>query len=324
MSEGETMFLTSAIYPLTSTWEINKTITVVGEGFGYGGTGTIIEGSGSLAPVVLINTTSFVSINNLMISETRASNTICLKIIHSMHGSYKDIFLSGGGIGLSIDGLSAYNRFFNLKVYRPIKGILINTTLDYVDANDFIGLGVYGGADIPSTIGIHLVYGGGGVNAHNYFSGTIQEFQENIYLEGGVYCNVFDLNWCGDETNYAVYITNDALNTRNVFRGGWYGSINDLNGDNFFFIPQTYNRYAIVWGKRILMGNATGTSPITVEHGLTLEAEVVLISVMGTTPYKTSWDNINATHFNIYHDAGAEITVQWWAQAHNTTTAPPW
>ena len=63
-------------------------------------------------------------------------------------------------------------------------------------------------------------------------------------------------------------------------------------------------------------GLATGTSPITVVHGLTDVTSantVVLLTPMGAQPsYRCSY-SIDATNITIYHNAAASLTVSWHA-----------
>lgn len=79
------------------------------------------------------------------------------------------------------------------------------------------------------------------------------------------------------------------------------------------------------WGTRTIIrgnynyvtvssGTATGTSPITVAHGLAGQATYVILGATGATALKTSWANINATHFYIYHDSGGSSTITWYAE----------
>lgn len=60
-------------------------------------------------------------------------------------------------------------------------------------------------------------------------------------------------------------------------------------------------------------GTASGTSPITVAHGLAGTPTIVVVTPQGSTPCKVSW-TADSTNIYIYHDAGTSITVSWYAE----------
>lgn len=97
---------------------------------------------------------------------------------------------------------------------------------------------------------------------------------------------------------------------------------NDIVRNSMFSGCQLYLEYAqfgsgsnvrVVTPNTVKSGTASGTSPITVAHGLAGTPQTVVVTPRSSTPCKVSY-TADATNIYIYHDAGSSITVSWYAE----------
>jgi len=61
-------------------------------------------------------------------------------------------------------------------------------------------------------------------------------------------------------------------------------------------------------------GTASGTSPITIAHGLGSTPSVVLLTANAAQPYALGYA-ADGTNITVYHNAAASLTVSWYAIA---------
>ena len=64
----------------------------------------------------------------------------------------------------------------------------------------------------------------------------------------------------------------------------------------------------------VYKGTATGSSPITVAHGVGSTPAVVVLTANAAQPYALGY-SADATNITIYHEAAGNLTVSWIAYA---------
>ena len=118
--------------------------------------------------------------------------------------------------------------------------------------------------------------------------------------------NVFEYCVFGSPSSDMIQIASGCDNNEIKYCDltGYSGKISD-SGNTIY----KYNKGYLTENS----GTATGTSPITVLHGLAGTPTIVVLGVKGTTVYSTSW-TADATNIYIYHNAPASITVTWYAE----------
>lgn len=138
-----------------------------------------------------------------------------------------------------------------------------------------------------------LLNGTGAVNRIE--SNTIADIRETK-LQTGI---------CIYNTNYAIVMNNEV--NYNLYR---------INITGASLYTQFFHNYGFCTENG---GFVNATSPITVAHGLVDYAGWVVLAPYGDTPnIMISWANVNATHFNIYHNATDYAGVSWQAYCQPT------
>jgi len=104
---------------------------------------------------------------------------------------------------------------------------------------------------------------------------------------------------------------NTLLNMNN-YATGYIKLENYVSGDTILNAPTNRVLFPDT-PKYVNSGTASGTSPITVAHGLAGTPDVVVVSANADQPYALSY-TADSTHIVIYHNATVSVTVSWYAK----------